>query len=168
MENNNTLIVFASKHGNAEKCARELFHLLEGKVDFCNLNHRKTYPDITTYDTVIVGGSIYHGKVQESVSSFCYKNLHELQQKRLGLFISCIYTGDKAQKELHESFPKPLMQNAIVSDYFGGGVVTSKLSFLEKIIINQLIDLDEVFSNMSSEKIQHFAEKMNTADVIQG
>ncbi len=165
MDNHNTLIVFASKHGNTEKCARELFHLLDGKVDFCNLTERTTYPDISTYSTIIAGGPIYNGKIEETISSFCYQNEEDLKNKRLGLFICCLYSGDRAERELSESFPETLLQAAIVTDYFGGEMPKSNLTFLEKIVLNQMIDSNEQFLNNSLEKIHRFAQKMNANDV---
>ncbi|MDO5664214.1 MAG: flavodoxin domain-containing protein [Bacteroidia bacterium] len=161
MATNNTLIVYASRHGNVEKCARELFTALDGKVDICNLNNRKLFPDISTYDSIIIGGSIYYGKVQKSVSDFCNINFDVLIQKRLGLFISCLYADEKAEKELRESFPPELHKHATVSDYFGGEIDKSKLSFLEKILVNQMIKSGELILSISQEKIKQFAEKMN-------
>lgn len=167
MDNHNTLIVFASQHGNTEKCARELFNLLDGNVDFCNLKDRSTYPDISYYDTIIIGSPIYNGKIQESVSSFCYQFMDELQQKRLGLFICCLYSGEKAELELNNSFHPSLRQTAIAADYFGGEIDHSNLTFLEKIVINQMIDPQEEFLYLSLEKIHQFAKAMNNTDALQ-
>jgi menaquinone-dependent protoporphyrinogen oxidase len=69
-----TLIIYASKHGSAEKCASELSKKLSGKVDLCNLKNGKM-PELSQYTKVIIGGSIYVGKVQKEVSEFCLKNL---------------------------------------------------------------------------------------------
>ena len=82
----NTLIVFASNHGTVEKCARELFRQIEGKVDICNLKRRDFLPDLSGYEAIIVGGSIHNGKIQEEISSFCDENLEMLASKRLGFF----------------------------------------------------------------------------------
>lgn len=129
MATNNTLIAYASRYGNVEKCARELFNLIDGKVDICNLNNRESFPDASTYDSIIIGGSIYQGKIQESVSDFCDINLDILTKKRLGLFISCLYSDERAAKELQEAFPTELLNSAVVSDYFGGEIDKSRLSF---------------------------------------
>ncbi len=165
MATNNTLIAYASRHGNVEKCARELFDLLDGKVDICNLNNRESFPDASTYDSIIIGGSIYNGKIQESVSMFCDANIGILTQKRLGLFISCLYSGEKAKKELQEAFPTELHDHAVVSDYFGGEIDTSRLSFLERIITKRMAESGQLVSSISYEKIRKFAEIINPSDV---
>lgn len=119
---NNTLIVFASEHGTVEKCARELFRLIDGKVDICDLSQRQIIPDLTGYDSIIIGGSIHYGEIQKAISDFCKTNLDLLNKKRIGLFINCIYTGDKAMLQLNNAFPKELNDKAVVRDYFGGEI----------------------------------------------
>ncbi len=159
----NTLIVFASDHGTVEKCARELFSLMNGKVDLCNLNQRETLPELSTYDTIIVGGSIHSGKIQESIATFCDEHFELLATKRLGLFVNCLYTGEKAQKQLDDAFPGLLSQQAIIRDYFGGEVDELKLSFWERMITKQMIEKDDLVVALSKEKIERFADIISTA-----
>ena len=168
MSEYNTLIVYASRYGAVEKCAREIFELLDGRVDICNLDNRELFPDISTYDSVIIGGSIYYGKVQKNISKFCLENIDTLQNKRLGFFIGCGYSGEKAEKELREAFPQELYDKAQASDYFGGEIDKSKLSFLEKIIIKQVEKTGELTDvTISQEKIKKFVEKMKSPDAPQ-
>src|SRR5690554_5936068 len=114
----NTLIVFASNHGAVEKCARELFRLMDGKVDICNLNQREYVPDLSKYDSIIIGGSIHSGEIQESIAEFCDQHIDLLTTKHLGLFISCLYSGEKARRQLDEAFPETLNLHASARDYF--------------------------------------------------
>ena len=87
----NTLIVFASNHGAVEKCARELFRQLDGKVDICNLNHRE-YSRPLEVRLIIVGGSIHSGEIQEVIAQFC-ETTWSLLLPSDGAFISCLYSG---------------------------------------------------------------------------
>lgn len=159
----NTLIVFASNHGAVEKCARELFRQLDGKVDICNLNLREYTPDLTKYDSIIIGGSIHSGEIQEVIAEFCDNNLNTLATKRLGLFISCLYSGEKALKQLDNAFPEKLSRVAVARDYFGGKVDKMKLSFWERIITNQMIESEDLVVKLSKERIDRFAEKMRNS-----
>ncbi len=158
----NTLIVFASEHGTVEKCAKELFHQIEGKVDLCDLNKRMLIPDLTRYDTVIIGGSIHLGKIQSVVKDFCINNLDVLVDKHLGLFINCLYSGSKAQKQLNSAFPSQLNEKAVVRDFFGGEINESKLNYFERIITKQIIKQDKLIVKLSKEKITRFVEKLST------
>ncbi len=157
----NTLIIFASNHGTVDKCARELFKQIDGKVDICNLNEREMVPDLTKYDSVIVGGSIHSGKIQEEVAFFCEEHLDELADKRLGLFINCLHTGEEAQKQLDDAFPDELARRAVVRDYFGGEVNELKLTILERIVTTQMIEKEDLEVALSKDKIKHFAQCMS-------
>ncbi|WP_298648668.1 flavodoxin domain-containing protein [uncultured Proteiniphilum sp.] len=160
----NTLIVFASNHGTVEKCARELFRRIDGKVDICNLNRRDFLPDLSGYDSVIVGGSIHGGKIQDEISSFCNENLELLATKRLGLFINCLYSGEKAQQQLNDAFPEALNRKAVVCDYFGGEVDKLKLSFWERVVTTRMIKKGDMVVAISKERIERFADKMSSAN----
>lgn len=167
MAANNTLIVYASRRGDEEKCAREIFNLIDGKVDICDLSNRESFPDASTYDTVIIGSSVYHGKVLELVSNFCRINLDILTRKRLGLFIICPDSGERAEKELQEAYPPELFNSAIARDYFGGEIDPSRLSILEKIITYRLSGSRKPSIPASREKIKKFAKKMNPSHAFQ-
>lgn len=156
----NTLIVYASEHGTVEKCARELLHQIDGKVDLCDLNNRLLIPDLTKYDTIIIGGSIHSGEIQPVVKEFCINNLDILVGKKLGLFINCLYSGSKAQKQLDSAFPPLLNQKAIVRDCFGGEINELKLNYFERIVTKQMIEQGKMIVQLSKEKIASFAQKL--------
>lgn len=160
----NTLIVFASNHGTVEKCARELFRRIDGKVDICNLNQRDFLPDLSGYDTVIVGGSIHSGRIQDEISSFCNENLELLVSKRLGLFINCLYSGEKAQQQLDNAFPEALNRKALVRDYFGGEVDKLKLSFWERVVTTRMLEQGDLVVAISKERIERFANIMSSVN----
>lgn len=158
---NNSLIIYASDHGTVEKCAKELFLQMSGKVDLCNLYNREVTPDLSTYDTVIIGGSIHSGKIQDVISEFCEVNISQLIQKNIGLFINCIYSGEKALKQLDDAFPVSLNKIAVARDYFGGEIDELKLNYLERMITRQMIEEENLVVKLSKEKIDMFAKKMS-------
>lgn len=158
---NNSLIIFASDNGTVEKCAKELFLQMDGKVDLCNLYSRKINPDLSAYDTIIIGGSIRSGKIQDVIAEFCEVNISKLIQKNIGLFINCIYSGKKALQQLDDAYPVSLNKIAIVRDYFGGEIDDLKLNYLERMITKQMIEKENLIVKLSKEKIIHFAKKMS-------
>ena len=163
----NTLIVYASEHGTVEKCARELFELLDGKVDMCDLNQRSTFPDLSIYDAVIIGGSIHSGAIQQSISDFCNTNIEFLRETTLGLFITCMYSGEKADEQLKTAFPAELSEKAVARDYFGGEIDKSKLSFWERIVTTQMMEKENLILHLSIDKIHRFAEKLKNNEKIE-
>ncbi len=57
-------ILFTTKHGSTEKASLLLKEKLNAETDIINLKDVKK-PDISDYDTVILGASIYMGKIQK-------------------------------------------------------------------------------------------------------
>ncbi len=168
----NTLIIYASKHGCAEKCSGMLAKNLTGKVDTCNLNEGRV-PELTMYDKVIIGGSIYTGRIQKEVNEFCQKNLGLLRNKKVGLFICCI-NKNAADTQLEASFPEGLVSSASIKESFGGEIRFSKLNFFEKGITKMVskalakedpsfpaLDTKKDMSMLSEDKINKFAQVMN-------
>lgn len=100
----NTLIVYSTKYGCTEKCASILSKKLMGKVELCNLKIG-SIPNLSEYDKVIIGGSIYIGKIQKEVSEFCSRNLDVLKDKKIGLFICAMQKDDAIETEINTAFP---------------------------------------------------------------
>lgn len=155
-----TLIVYASKYGATEKCAEGLSKKLMGRIDLCNLKKTKTI-DISQYDKVAIGGSIYMGKIQKEVREFCSQNLDLLKDKKIGLFICCMRDGEMAETELNDAFPQELIKNAVVKEYFGGEFIFSRMGFLDKIITKKVAKTDQDTSTISEERINRFGQLMN-------
>lgn len=138
------LIAYATKHGCAENCSKELASLLKGEVDLCNLkNDFNASNDLSSYDAVIIGGSIYAGQIQKKVREFCKEQMDQLTNKRLGLFICCMFEGDQAATQLNNSFPKQLLDTAISKQCFGGEFNLEKMNFFEKLIVKMVNKLEK-------------------------
>lgn len=85
-----TLIIYASKYGYTEKCSKKLAEEISDEVDLVNIKVDKQ-PKIENYDKVIIGGSIYMGKIQKKINSFCIDNLEVLKGKKLDyLLVVCL------------------------------------------------------------------------------
>lgn len=160
---NNTLIVYASRHGTTSEYAKMIFHLLNGNVDLCFLNERtNSLPNLSVYSTIVIGGSIHYGKNNKLVDKFVYDNLKLLKTKRLGLFITCYYEGDKALDQLWKAYPSVLLDQAIVSDYFDGELLFPKMSKWEKFITKLVLRSNEIRPILSKEKITQFVDKLQS------
>nr|WP_242847760.1 flavodoxin domain-containing protein [Fervidicella metallireducens] len=75
------LIAYGTKYGCCEKCAKILSEKLNGTVDLFNLKKDENI-NLNEYDLVIVGGSIYAGKIRNEVMNFCRSNLDILKHKK--------------------------------------------------------------------------------------
>ncbi len=156
-----TLIVYGTKYGSTERCAAMLSEQLNGKVELFDLKAVKDV-DLSQYDRVVIGGSMYMGKIQKEVSGFCSKNLNTLKDKKLGFYICCMREGDLAEKQLYESFPQELLTNSIACEHFGGEFIFNKMSFIDRLIVKKVSKVDKDTSNISEDKISKFAKSINS------
>ncbi|MDF2474260.1 MAG: flavodoxin [Lachnospiraceae bacterium] len=156
----NTLIVYASKYGCTKKCAELLSKELQGKSDLVNLKSSDNI-HISEYDRIIIGGSIYAGRIQKEVKEFCCENLERLKEKQIGLFICCMQEGKEIETELVQNFDSELVKIAIAKDGFGGEFNLDKMNFLEKFIVKKISKVTTNKSNILTENIHHFAQAMN-------
>ncbi|GIM29738.1 flavodoxin [Clostridium polyendosporum] len=155
------LIVYGTKHGSAEKCSKLLKDKLQGNVVAVNIK-KDNVPDITLFDNIIVGGSIYMGQIQKEIKDFCLKNLSVLKDKKVGLFICCM--NDKEVHTLfNNSFPEELLTCATAKEYFGGEFIFNNMNFFERFIVKKVAKIDKDTSTLSEENINKFAQLINKA-----
>ncbi|MPM12243.1 hypothetical protein SDC9_58595 [bioreactor metagenome] len=154
-----TLIAYASKYGFTENCAKELASKLDGRVDVVNLGVKR--PGLEAYDTVIIGGSVYAGKIRKPVRRFCAQNLDRLTKKRLGLFICGLAEGADADRQLQTVFPKELLAAAAATGFFGGECSFEKMNFFEKTVMKKFMGSADNILRISEERVTRFAEQLN-------
>lgn len=157
-----TLIIYASKHGCAEKCAKLLRDKINGEVITVNIKMDKE-PDINSFDKVIIGGSIYAGRIQNEIGQFCVKNLDTLRNIKIGFFICGMRDGDAAKQQINSSFPQELLGNAVIKESFGGEFILEKLNFMERFIVKKIAKIVKDTSTVSEETINKFAQTINNA-----
>lgn len=156
----NTLIVYSSKYGCTEKCAKLVSKELNDEVDIINLKETKEI-DISKYDKVIIGGSIYIGKIQKEVTEFSTKYLDKLKNKHIGLFICGMQENDAIQTELYQNFPPELIKMAVAKECLGGEFIIDKMNFMDKVIVKKVSKVTSNKSNISEVNIHKFAQAIN-------
>lgn len=156
-----TLIAYATKYGFTKACAEMLAKKLDEKADIYDLSGSR--PNLVQYNKVIIGGSIYAGKIRKPAARFCTENLNTLKGKKLGLFICGMADGDDARKQLESSFPKELLSVAVAKDSFGGECDYKKMNFLERFIMKKITGSDKSQSRIAEDNITHFTAQMKNA-----
>lgn len=156
-----TLIAYGTKYGCAEKCARKLAKEIQGRVDTVNLKEN-TVIDLTQYDHVIIGGSVYIGRIQKEVTNFINSNLNELLSKEIGLFICGMQEGEALDKEMADSFPSDLLIKAKSIKHFGGEFIFKKMNFMEKTIVKKISKITSDKSDIKHENIKKLAMELNS------
>ena len=151
------LIVYFSKYGCTADCAGYLKSKLQGDVNLIDINAAAQI-DISLYDSIIIGSSVYVGKVSKKLRKFCEDNLAALTKKRIGIFLCCAL-ADQADEFFTDNFPPALLDGAVIKKVFGSDARLEKMSFLDKTMIKLVTKGD--FSNfkISHESIDEFARE---------
>jgi menaquinone-dependent protoporphyrinogen oxidase len=154
-----TLIAYSTTHGCTHKIAEQMSQYLDGDVKLVNLK-KDPSPNLTSFDRVIIGGSIHAGQIQKRVKEFCNRQLAELMGKELGLFITCMETGETAQKQLTGAYPEELLNNAKITAYFGGEFDFKRMNFFEKMVVKKVAHVKESTSQVDLESVKKFSSRM--------
>lgn len=155
-----TLIAYATKYGATEKAAKKLAEKMSGPVTLVNVKQKSHENlDLTKFDVIAVGGSIYAGGIQKEVQDFCSENEEIFLTKKLGLFICC-GNEELAKEQLSRSFSEKLLDKATAKSYFGYAYDFEKMGFLSKIVVKKVSKVNESKFEINEENISAFAEAL--------
>jgi len=153
-----TLIAYSSTMGCTEQCARRLKNDIGNGVDLVRISRRRKY-HLEQYDTIIIGGSVHNGHIQQAVRRFCQGYLSELLKKKVGIFVCCMDTGVKEEEMMTRAFPESLRAHSLATGYFGGELNSDKMTLLTKIMTRKAARIEEEIE-LNSSRIQDFVEKI--------
>lgn len=157
-----SIIIYTTKYGCTEKVALKLKSYMQGDVKLVNLMKEKA-PSLEGYDRVIIGGSIYYGRIQKKLTEYMTAAQSELISKRLGLFICAASPDiDTRKQELEQSFPVELYEHAACHDILGSEVNYNKLRVLDRIIFRMVSKTKTSYSHIPEDEIQRFANVMDS------
>ena len=140
-----TLIIYASKTGTTESCAKKLALQLRNAELF---DLQSGDPDIS-----------------EAAKKYIKKNLELLKSKKLAFYV-CSADTERSGEYFKANIPAELLTKAICSDSFGGEMDISKQKGLSKLIVKKA--LEESLKKgvqppcILPERINCFAEKLKT------
>lgn len=155
-----TIILFMSAHGCTIKIAHQIAGELDGEVHLQNLkDHRPV--DLNEYDRVVIGGSIHAGRIQRRVTQFCEQNLDELLRKEIGLFICCMYEGEKATEQLRDAFPETLRAHAKAAAIAGGELILDKMNLFERFVVKQVANVTADVRKIDKQALRTFTQALN-------
>jgi menaquinone-dependent protoporphyrinogen oxidase len=153
-----TLILYATKYGSTEKIAK----LLAEKIPNCTIQNVKKDNKINwdEWDSIILGGSIYVGKMQKKITLFCQENEAKILAKKVGLFTCAMNIEAHSQKEWEQFFSKKLVDNCNVMMCLGGEFQFDKMNFVEKAIVKKVAKISQSTSKIDLNAIEEFSKKM--------
>lgn len=151
-----TLILYSSKYGFTEHIAKILADHIEGDVvvDRCGKDYSI---DLTRFDNIIIGSSIYVGKPNTAVLDFCDSYQRLLMNKRIGFFVTGAQENE-ALDVLKKSFQENLVTRAKAIGYFGYELNFEKMRFLDRFMTQIVARKTESEIKILVEEIEAFAD----------
>ncbi|MFP4487682.1 MAG: flavodoxin domain-containing protein [Bacteroidales bacterium] len=154
------LIIYQTRYGTTSKATDYLVSKLENAEITINNLRKEKMPDLSSFDKIIIGGSIRAGMIQPGIKKFIRKNLDLLLSVPAGLYLCCMEEDDKRIKQFNDSFPEQLREHATATGFFGGEFNFDRLNFLEKKIVSKAAGIEESVSKIDYPAIDKFAEQI--------
>ena len=130
------LIAYSTKNGTVRTCVERLLSGLHNlEADAVDLD--QTTPDVDQYDIVLVGASVYFGKLRPAARKFLEQNEVLLAKKSLGLFLCCGLAHDY-EYYVEKCFPQSLREVAFQTLYFGGLLKVENCSLTDRILLHSM------------------------------
>jgi len=146
------LIAYGTKYGTTATVGARLQEQLPAHTELVNLKSTAA-PAIDRYDVVLVGGSIYAGRIRPEVTKFCERHQDELLARKVGLFISCLYDEKAGGSQIGNNFPGWLLAHAFGRYNVGGAVRFSQLRFIDRVIMQKVGNVDSDLESINEDEI---------------
>ena len=151
------LVIYMSRHGTTAKVAAEVKEKLGSEKTTLVDLEKDQVPSLDEFDTIVIGGSVHAGTIQQELMTFCIRHKTELLNKRLGLFM-CFMNNDLSDLEFEDSFPIDLRRHAIAKGFVGGEFLIEKMTGLEKASVKEVKGIDDSVYRLDKKAIQKFIE----------
>lgn len=153
------LIVYSSKYGFTLEVINKIKRLLNMEVDVFNVSDKEV-PNIENYDTVIIGSSLYFGKIRKDMRIFMNKYKDILLSKRIAIFL-CGAQRDAVLNVFENSFPTEVNAKASVKELVGYGVKYKKLNLIDKLIWKTVKGSTDDELNFYDDRIELFVNSIS-------
>lgn len=158
------LIVYGTKTGTTETCAGRIRAALDPEAaDMADIRRfRRT--GLAPYDVVIVGTSVYMGKINPKIKQFFNRYAAELGQKKLHLFVCGLAQGDEGAAQLKKQISEELVQHATQIKHLGCAVNYERLNPLYRAIMKKIVATEKPQIGLLDDEIKAFAAQVLAAE----
>ena len=149
-----TLILYATKHGAARQIAQRIAGMMQD-AELCDLK-QAGIPSLESYDSVIIGSSLYAGMIRKETKAFLRLNGDKLLGKRLGLFVSGL-DGSGEKRYFETNFPQDILQAAVEKRFLGGIFDPKKAGVMGRLIMRMVTKQAVYTDTISDDAVKRFA-----------
>lgn len=153
------LIAYRSRYGCTRRYAELLAGKLAGEVTVADLR-REGRLSPAAFDLVLLGSPIYAGAVPAGVTRFCQRHRSALLRVPVGLFICCLYEGEKARAQLDSAYPDWLSLHAFGRWALGGEIRPDSLGFFDRLLVRALVRGVGELSRFRPEDLQDILRRL--------
>lgn len=148
----NTLIVYATKYGTTQTCAEKIHAHIEADIRPISTINQVILSD---YDRIIIGSSVYIGRIRRPMIKFIKKNQAELLKKSLHLFLC---SGDS--KDFSELMG-PIAKKAEQKVHFGSEIKASEMNWFDRYVMKKVSGELKDTSSLNDDAIDAFIKKLS-------
>jgi menaquinone-dependent protoporphyrinogen oxidase len=157
------LIAYRTRYGFTRRCVEMIQERLHGRTEALDLKERSK-PELGRFDVVLIGGSVYGGKIQREIPRFCERYRDQLLKPRIGLFLSCLLEGDQAEDQLVSSFPPWLLARAFGRFCLGGELVVERLRWADRLLIRGIVGRVADRQTVRKAALERLVEAVNALE----
>lgn len=157
-----TAILYGSKYGATESCAKRIASEINGQVELINLLEKQPQAMIG-YDMVLMGGAVYAGKMADQVINGI-KGLN-LGNIPYGLFICCKDEADKAEGYLRQNLGDQIVDGAMMVEHLGHGINLERMNFIARTAMKTMFKIKKSYTDFNSAAIYRVVEGVNRMGV---
>ena len=157
-----SIILYTTRYGSAAEVAKRIQKEIGADCLTCNIM-KEDAPSLDQFDTVILGGSVYIGKIQKKLTSYMIANLPQLLTKKIGVYICAgAKNPEDRDKELTDVFPAELLAHAVVKNVLGYAFYFEKMKFLDRFIMKKIKGDAVSVAEYDDKSILQFAETIKS------
>lgn len=150
-------ILYATRYGSTRLAAEAVARGVEDRgvpgAQITVEDIRKS-TDLPDAETVVIGAPIYGGSIPRFAARFLDTHLAELLERRVALFLSCLYDGARAEQQLADNFPGLLVAHSFGHYFVGGRVAMERLKWLDRYLMKRVGGVDHDVDTMHPEEIE--------------
>lgn len=157
------LVTYSSKAGSTSEVAKAIGEVLSKSGADVTVEQIKNVKDLAPYQAVVVGSLIRMGSWVPEAKNFVEKNKATLEKVPTAYFTTSLTLKDDTEENRAKvaGYVAPVTQivKPVENGLFGGKMDTSRLSFLDRMIIENMIkETNGDYRNW--DKINAWAEKL--------
>ncbi|MFW5689884.1 MAG: flavodoxin domain-containing protein [Spirochaetota bacterium] len=158
-------ILYTTKYGStriaAETIARRCAEAGASMPEVLDVGSLSRLPEV---DTIVIGAPVYGGSIPRPMRAFVESHIDGLLDRSVALFLSCLYTGDRAEQQLADNYPSRLVAHSLGRYYVGGRIRLGELRWLDRLIMKRVGGVDHDVDSFNDAEINRLVRDVAGAE----